>query len=148
MLENPLIARAGVIMIPAIWLGLLIGVSFIATPIKFTASSLDLPTALDVGRVTFSLFNKIEWGMLALLTIFLWICGLPGARTLLATLLAFLLIIQSAWLLPTLNFYIETIAQSTQKPPSFEHLAYGVIETVKTLSLAAIAILGIIQQHV
>ncbi|HPE29555.1 MAG TPA: hypothetical protein PLV61_00090 [Parvularculaceae bacterium] len=148
MLDNPLIARAGIIMLPAIWLGLLIGVSFIATPIKFTASSLDLPTALDVGRVTFSLFNKIEWGMLALLTIFLWLNGLPGARTLLATWLAFLLIIQSAWLLPILNFYIETISQSMQKPPSFEHLAYGVIEIVKALSLAAIAIFGVIQQHV
>lgn len=147
MLDNPLIARAGVIMIPAIWLGLLIGVSFIATPIKFTAPSLDLPTALDVGRVTFSLFNKLEWGILALLTIFLWLTGLPGARTLLATWLAFLLIIQSTWLLPILNFYIETIDQGMQKPPSFEHLAYGVIEIVKALSLAAIAMLGIIQQQ-
>jgi hypothetical protein len=146
MLENPLIARAGVFMVPAIWLGLLIGVSFIATPIKFSAPSLDLPTALDVGRVTFSLFNKIEWGVLALLAIFLWLNGLPGVRTLLAIWLAFLLIIQSAWLLPILNFYIETIAQGMQKPPSFEHLAYGVIEIVKALSLAAIGILGIIQQ--
>lgn len=148
MLDSHLIARTGVVMIPAIWLGLLIGVSFISTPIKFTAPSLDLMTALDVGRVTFSLFNKIEWGVLSLLTIFLWLNGLPGARTLLAIWLAFLLFIQSALLLPILNFYIETIAQGMQKPPSFEHLMYGVIEIAKALSLAAVAILGIIQQYV
>ncbi len=147
MFDYSVVARAGVIIVPAIWLGLLIGVSFIATPVKFTALSLDLPTALDVGRVTFSLFNKVEWGALAILVVFLWLSDWPGGGTLLATWLAFLIIIQSAFLLPTLNFYIETISQTAQKPPSFEHFAYGAIEIVKAVSLAAIAILGIGEQQ-
>jgi hypothetical protein len=41
-----------------LWLGLLLGVSFLATPAKFLAPSLALPVALDVGRHTFAVFNK------------------------------------------------------------------------------------------
>ena len=42
------------------WAGFLAGVSFLATPIKFTAPRLALPVALDVGRVTFAALNKVE----------------------------------------------------------------------------------------
>ncbi len=44
-----------------LWIGLLIGVSFLATPAKFLAASLTLPVALDVGRHTFAIFNRVEW---------------------------------------------------------------------------------------
>jgi len=36
-----------------VWMGIVIGVSFLATPVKFTADSLTRPVALDVGRATF-----------------------------------------------------------------------------------------------
>jgi hypothetical protein len=53
------------------WLGLLIGVAFLATPAKFLAPSLSLPVALDVGRQTFYVFNKVEWVMGAVLLLML-----------------------------------------------------------------------------
>jgi hypothetical protein len=43
-----------------LWAGMLIGVSFLATPAKFLAPSLILPVALDVGRQTFGLFSLVE----------------------------------------------------------------------------------------
>ncbi|WP_442580164.1 hypothetical protein ACSBOB_32705 [Mesorhizobium sp. ASY16-5R] len=46
----------------ASWLGLLLGVSFLATPVKFRALSLDRPIALDVRRVNFAVFSKVELG--------------------------------------------------------------------------------------
>ena len=66
--KSPLVDIAH-LLVPVLWLGLLIGVSFIATPAKFVAASLTLPVAVDVGRVTFAFFNEIEWGMFALLVI-------------------------------------------------------------------------------
>ena len=43
-----------------VWLGLVLGVSFLATPVKFRAKSLTRPVALDVGRTTFHAFGKLE----------------------------------------------------------------------------------------
>ena len=54
-----------------LWLGLQIGVAFLATPTKFLAPSLSLPVALDVGRQTFYVFNKVEWVMEAVLLLML-----------------------------------------------------------------------------
>ena len=48
-----------------IWAGLLLGVSFIATPAKFLAPSLPMAQALDVGRWTFHVLGLIEWGFVA-----------------------------------------------------------------------------------
>ena len=43
-------------MIAAIWIGLILGVSFFAAPIKFTAIGVSLEQLLAVGKVTFSSF--------------------------------------------------------------------------------------------
>lgn len=48
-------------LIAYVWLGLVLGVSFLATPIKFRAESLTLPVALDVGSTTFHAFGRLEW---------------------------------------------------------------------------------------
>jgi hypothetical protein len=42
---------------------MILGVSFLATPAKFMASSITLPVALDAGRHAFSVLNKIECGL-------------------------------------------------------------------------------------
>ena len=62
---------AGLFAVAMFWLGLLIGVAFLATPAKFLAPSLSLPVALDVGRQTFYVFNKVEWVMGAVLLLML-----------------------------------------------------------------------------
>jgi hypothetical protein len=49
--------------------GMIFGVSFIATPAKFLAPSLDLAQALDVGRATFGVMKWFDLGMLAALVI-------------------------------------------------------------------------------
>jgi len=60
-----------------VWLGMLIGVSFLATPVKFVVKDLSLPVALQVGQATFGLFTNVEWLCAgALLGL-----GLPGWRT-------------------------------------------------------------------
>ena len=54
-------------IIAMIWLGMLIGVSFLATPVKFVVADLSLPVALQVGQATFHLFAKVEWALTAAL---------------------------------------------------------------------------------
>src|SRR5690606_24993326 len=53
--------NAALAFVAIFWLGLLCGISFLATPVKFQVASLDLPVALEVGKVTFALLAKVEW---------------------------------------------------------------------------------------
>lgn len=121
------------------WLGLLLGVSFLATPIKFQAPSLDLPTALDVGRVTFALFSRVE--------LVLW-CLLAGAALLshakiadlaLVAFLAAVLLAQSLWLLPALDGRVEQIMAGVAPPHTGHHFFYVSAEGFKVLSLVLLA---------
>lgn len=127
-----------------LWLGLLVGVSFLATPVKFQAPSLDLPTALDVGRVTFALLAKAEQMLgvvlvaVALLSFqFRAWCWIGIAA------LAVILIAQAAWLLPVLDERVGRIIAGEQVPATSHHLFYVVSEAVKALLLLGLSIGGL-----
>jgi len=126
------------ILLPAFWAGLLIGVSFIATPAKFLAPSLARPVALDVGRVTFTIWNDVEWLVLAMLVPPL-VFGPPDRFTAVAALvLGLLLFIQSMVLLPTLNARVSVIQAGKRPAVSPDHGTYIAIDGLKLLILAAI----------
>jgi len=55
-----------------LWSGLILGVSFIATPVKFMAQNLTMPVAMEIGKVTFRLFNKLEWGICIIIIVLLF----------------------------------------------------------------------------
>jgi hypothetical protein len=129
------IAHLGV---PLIWLGLLVGVSFVATPVKFNAASLSLPVALDVGRATFSMFNNIEWVMLAALVAAVTFSGPSPVPRVATALLAVVLLLQSAWLLPVLNQRVAAIIAGNNLPPSPDHLYYIAGDLAKAVLLVAI----------
>ena len=53
-------ARTMMLIIPAIWLGLIIGISFIEAPLKFTAPGITIPLGLGIGRRVFLAMNIVE----------------------------------------------------------------------------------------
>jgi len=126
----------------ALWLGLLIGVSFLATPVKFQAPTLDLPTALDVGRVTFLLANKVEWGAWLLLAL-----PVLSQRRLLGIILlvdlGLILLAETFWLLPILTDRVEQIIAGQSLPPTSHHLLYVLLEGGKALLLAGVIVANI-----
>lgn len=129
----------GVLIIALLWLGLLLGVAFLATPVKFSAPSLTLPVALDVGRHTFSAFNKVEWVLSAALLLAL----LGGARTRLGCVLAValiaLVVAETLWLLPALDQRVGLIIAGQQPPASALHEIYIALELVKLAALVLVA---------
>ncbi|WP_455565736.1 hypothetical protein [Micrococcus endophyticus] len=46
--------------VPAVWLGLLIGISLIEAPLKFTAPGITIPLGLGIGRRVFFAMNLVE----------------------------------------------------------------------------------------
>lgn len=124
-----------------IWLGIVIGVSFLATPIKFTADSLTRPVALDVGRATFHALARLEWGLTAALAVAIWMAAAdgrrPARRTLVAAaVVAVCVVLQSAWLIPALDERVATIIAGVEPPPSHLHTVYGAVEVAKVVALA------------
>ncbi len=121
------------------WFGMLIGVSFLATPVKFVVQDLDLPTALQVGAATFGLFSRIEWGLAVLL---LGAAALAPTRrwTLRALVVGVSAIVlaQAAWLLPALDQRVAKIVAGGAPPPSLHHHLYAGFELAKAAALLAI----------
>jgi hypothetical protein len=60
------------ITLPILYAGILLGISFLATPIKFLVPLLTLPVALDIGRITFHALIKLEWFLVFAHLTILW----------------------------------------------------------------------------
>ncbi|MFS2316731.1 hypothetical protein RMQ97_02225 [Maricaulis sp. D1M11] len=125
------------LLVATLYLGLVLGVSLIATPAKFLAPSLELAAALDVGRVTFALFNRIEWGVFAVLAVLV----LPlrsGLARCAVMALGTTLILDTTWLLPTLFERVSAVQAGTPKPSSLHHMLYATLEIAKIMALGGI----------
>lgn len=120
-----------------VWAGMVVGISFLETPVKFTAPSVTLPIGLDVGRHVFGVFNKVEIGAAALA------CGLMlfarPTRSVWLPLAAVAVIValQSVWLLPLLDARVEMILNGQTPPAAPYHLFYIAVEIVKLTALIA-----------
>ena len=123
-----------------LWAGLVLGVSFVATPVKFLAPSISLADALAVGRVTFAALQWIECVAVVSLAVLVWITT-PRRRALvlLAAIVAILLC-QYAWMLPILDARVQTIIDGQHLPPSFLHWIYTALELVKVALLVVIGL--------
>ncbi len=122
------------------WLGLVLGVSFLATPIKFRAQSLTLPVALDVGRTTFHAFGKLEWVLgLALAVLAITVrSSLDPLDWVLVIGVILIVAIESFVLIPRLDLRVEAIIAGQTPPESKLHLVYVAAEAVKAVALVAI----------
>ncbi len=120
-----------------VWLGMVLGVSFLATPIKFRAESLTMPVALDVGRTTFHAFGKVEWVLTAVLVVisFRVRSGLEPVDWLLIGLMVVIVVAQAGWLIPRLDLRVEAIIADNPLPPSHLHMVYAGTEGTKALTL-------------
>lgn len=127
-----------------VWFGMTAGVSLLATPVRFSASTITRPVALDVGQVVFAALNKAEFVALIITLILVRTSGF--ARNLWAgcAALALILITQSLWLLPELSARAQQIIAGMEPPPSIAHGAYSILELTK---LALLLYLGFRSMH-
>lgn len=119
---------------------MVVGISFIATPVKFKAATLTLPVALDVGRETFHLFNIVEWIAVLILVVSLWISGGTGWRLSIGVLLLVIVMTQTFWILPALDARVEQIISGITPLASYHHVVYGILELSKASALAVLAL--------
>lgn len=121
-----------------LYLGMLIGVSFVATPAKFLAASLSRPQALEVGRYTFGVFGWVELLSAAGL---LWLGRRTRRRGIGAISSALLaaVMLQMTWIRPVLDERVSQYLAGGIPPPSGMHYLYVVLELFKCGLLVALA---------
>lgn len=129
----------GLFAVAVMWVGLLLGVSFLATPVKFLAPSLSLAVALDVGRHTFAVFNKVEW-LLAVTALLLLFGVRSRFSALMIILICAVVAAETFWLLPELDRRVVLIIAGQQPPASTRHSLYVVLEIVKLVALIAVTV--------
>ena len=128
-------------MVVLLWAGMVLGISFLESPVKFTAPTLTRAVGLDVGRHVFQAFNKVEIAW-ALAGVWLALAGRPGRRIAVPIALAVLfLLVQTFFLLPALDRRTGMIIAGQTPPPAPYHLLYIALEVGKLLALAGAGIL-------
>jgi hypothetical protein len=118
-----------------IWFGMTAGVSLLATPVRFTATTLTRPVALDVGRVVFAALNKAEFVALIILLVVVRMTGKAKELWAFCGILTLILMAQSIWLLPELAARTDLIIAGIEPAPSIAHAAYSTLELSKLLLL-------------
>ena len=128
-----------------IWIGLVLGLSFIEAPIKFQAPGISTVLGLGIGRLVFGILNKIEitFAIVLLIAHYKLFQKVGKFYLTLLSVITIIVFIQSVYLLPLLDQRAELLISGSDVPDSMHHLLYIGMEVVKLLSL----ILLFIQVH-
>lgn len=134
-----------------IWAGLIIGISFIEAPIKFTAPGITLALGLGIGRLVFGIMNKVEIALCAIALVAMLLNGTTKKEWTLASLLTAILLLQTLWLLPALDVRAVDIIKGGNPPASNLHFLYVALEFGKLALLFVTAYmvhkLTVLQKH-
>ncbi len=123
-----------------IWAGMVLGVSFLATPAKFLAKSLPHPVALDVGRQTFRIFGRVE--MVPAVLLGLHAAAAPRQR-MAALAPGVVVLAQALWLRPRLAARTRQVVEGAAPPSrSTLHLIYVACEVAKLGALLGLGLMA------
>lgn len=141
-------ARAMMLILPAIWTGLIIGISFIEAPLKFTAPGITIPLGLGIGRRVFLAMNIMEVVLAVVLLIALvslWrshklqpIAHFSTVR--LYTFIAVaMLLLKTAIIRPLLAVESDAVLAGTSEGGSATHYYYIGVEAILFVALILLA---------
>lgn len=123
-----------------IWLGLVLGISFLEAPLKFRAPGVTLQVGLGIGRLVFAALNRVE----VLLAAAVWVALLLGHRSVVSSAMAgavvLVLIVQLVAVRPALTRRSDRVLAGEEGPRSHAHLVYVGLEVVKVAGLAGLGV--------
>jgi len=129
--------RLLLLLIIGIWLGMLIGISFLEAPLKFQAPNMTMKIAVGVGQLVFRALNKAEiiFSILTLIVLFMRFREFDLVSIVLLAMVVSLILIQSIWLLPLLDERANQIINGQTPEKSSQHLYYVICEMTKVILL-------------
>ena len=116
-----------------LWVGLLLGVSFVATPAKFLAPHLTMSVALEVGKATFHIFNKVEWVVAIIVAGLTLASNLNIHRWIFIGGLFLLLAVKTFYLLPALDVRADIVIAGGTPNPRVLHWLYIIADLLEII---------------
>lgn len=136
-------AVAARIFIPALWLGLIIGISFIEAPLKFTAPGITIPLGLGIGRRVFFAMNMVEILFFAALLAGSVRRGLDKAWGWGVGIAGLMLLLKTAAIRPGLSRRTDAVLAGNSDGGSLWHYAYIGVEFVLAIALVALLVMAV-----
>lgn len=134
------------IVLPAVWMGLLIGLSFLEAPLKFQAPGITIPLGLGIGRLVFFALEIASVALLIALTAMAFArprLTRSGCLVLIATWIV--LAVQAIAIRPPLNARSDIIIAGGDPGPSVLHYAYIATDLVLLGLLLAMIVVAVRQ---
>lgn len=127
------------IVIALLWVGMVLGI-MLESAAKFRTPGLTKALGLEVGRVVFKAFHRVQIFLLVVVVIF----GLLSCLSIVDCLMLFVLVgavlLQEYLLLPKLSRRIDLIQMGKEPPKSLMHSIYAIMELAKLFLLLWLAI--------
>jgi len=125
------------IVLPAVWIGIIIGLSFIETPLKFQAPGITTSLGLGIGRLVFIALSVAGWMILVIITL---IAQARPRETkggwMLIGAMWIIMAIESFALRPALAARSDVIIAGGDPGESWLHYGYIVTELLLLVALA------------
>jgi len=122
-----------ILLVIGIWLGMVLGISFLEAPLKFQAPNITLILGLGIGKLVFSALNKVE--IIFSLILLGWLIwqykNLETALVISMLFLILLIALQTFWLIPILNARVDTLLKGMEVGKSNHHFYYVAMEVIK-----------------
>jgi hypothetical protein len=125
--------------LPLLWIGLVLGVSFLATPAKFRAENLDGAVALSISLVTFLWLHIAEAVFAVVLAVLLVLLKARWLQWALFAVAVLALALQADWILPAFEARTGFIPLLPVLDYGQLHTAFATTEGIKILALLALA---------
>jgi hypothetical protein len=138
-----LFAAGARLILPAVWLGLIVGISLIEAPLKFQAPGITIPLGLGIGRLVFGAMNVLE------IVIFLaWLAASLGRRlgrgyVGLVAAIGAVLALKVFAIRPPLNQRTDRVLAGLDDGGSIWHYLYIAADGLLLVLLAGALVLGV-----
>lgn len=122
-------------MVTLLWAGMILGISFLESWVKFRTPSLTRSVGLDVGRTVFRLFYKVQNCIYLTIILMSLFASISIIDWLFLGSIGLILSLQFFLLLPKLNSRVDVIIAGGQPASSPVHALYGMAEILKLVLL-------------
>ncbi len=126
-------------VITILWIGFVLAISFLETPLRFSAESVTVPLALQIGRLVFHALNCCEWLFTVIvLVIMVWSRASRRSRCWYG-IAVMILVAQTLILFLVLDGRTEAVIQNREVGDSPFHAIYVGFEVAKLIVLSMLA---------
>ena len=119
-----MILRSLRLLVPALWLGLIIGISLIEAPLKFQAPGITIPLGLGIGRLVFGVMNIVEAVFAFVLLVAMWGSRPPKTQWLLGLAVTAVLAAKALIIRPVMQSTTDAVIEGSSQGGSSLHYLY------------------------